>query len=295
MNYPAHRNATNRRAFAMIEALVILAVSAVVLVLIFWVLKSSWKKWRASSAMATCTANLKSMGEAMEMYSKDDSGRLPYAGLRTNNVHISWDDLLRSYLGSTLDKKELASPSPKERLKLLQCPADDLGLISDKYEKTGGHRRSYAMPSHNMAEGNWPPGPDNGTGIGILWDLSERSDFPDSKARWHVLPPGTLWEKGPSQPAFSMSSIPDPSKTIAITEHLHTNNVIGNVFAATIPNATEHIHIRFPLKAEDLHKGGINYLLLDGHVEHLSPLDTLGPSSPSPSIQSGMWTVTPND
>jgi hypothetical protein len=40
----------------------------------------------------------------------------------------------------------------------------------------------------------------------------------------------------------------------------------------------------------------INYLMVDGHVEQLDPAATLGSTNRTNlGIQSGMWTLAPND
>jgi prepilin-type processing-associated H-X9-DG protein len=55
-------------------------------------------------------------------------------------------------------------------------------------------------------------------------------------------------------------------------------------------------HVEEPgLEARKFHQGKFNYLFVDGHVEWLSPVKTLGVNSPHPLPTSGMWTVNPND
>ena len=53
---------------------------------------------------------------------------------------------------------QISSSSLDKKYDLLRCPAD-----------VGDRSRTYAMPQHDMSSANWPPGPENRTGVGLWW------------------------------------------------------------------------------------------------------------------------------
>ncbi len=283
-----------RAAFARSDLVTLMACLGVGLLLL-WSLLLAGRSWRRSSTAGTCLANLAAIGKAVQMYATDNRDKLPYAGIRTpEGKQWSWDDLLSRHLGETRSASQLESATPDAPMKVLRCPADKDDLINPHHARGGAHRRTYAMPRHDMTSANWPPGPGNSTGVGLFWDVTRDSTFPLSARRWRHVKAGGLLDVRDAQASFIAPMISQPARTMAMTEHVHTNNIIGNALEASILNATEHIHIRTPMTEARFHGGRFNYLFLDGHAETLTPLSTLG-ANPSPAYQSGMWTVNPND
>jgi len=284
-----------RLGFSRLELCLVMGALAI-LILFAWVGVSVFGKLRTNSRFSTCVSNLKELGAAVSLYTADNTKKLPYAGLRDEKARqISWDDLLNSKFEGGANAGQIEAPLMQDRIKVLQCPSDKLDEISPIFAKQDGHRRSYAMPGHNMSKANWPPNSQNQTGVGLAWDVSRSSVYPDSIKRWIATDPQNHLSTVPVQAAINLAMILEPAATIAITERVHTNNVIGNIIACTIENATEHIHHRSSLDAKTYHSSKITYLFVDGHVETLNPLETLGSQNQSPAIQSGMWTIKPSD
>jgi hypothetical protein len=175
----------------------------------------------------------------MAMYADDNQARLPYGGLRRDKgKHWTWDDLLNQQLGGQFPKKQLEASEPSLDMPVLRCPSDRVAIAP---EFVRGHRRTYAMPAHNMADENWPPGPANRTGIGIQWNIGPNVPSPVFSNKW-VYPAKDV-ELGltPRQLSFTTAMIPRPSKSIAVTEYLKKDNIIGHCTRATVANAAEQI------------------------------------------------------
>lgn len=144
---------------------------------------------------------------------------------------------------------------------LLMCPADRLPPLS------GVSRRSYAMPRGDYAEG-FP------MGVGRTLNVS------------------------PDQPrGVSLACIPEPSKTIMITDYSTSRskgdsgeNMAGNAGSSVVDNPVQQMSRG---NGKNLHLGTFNYLMVDGHVENLKPEATIG--SGTMSNPRGMWTVKAGD
>lgn len=282
------------QGFSLYELLVVLTVLAVVAVLL-GISVSVWGKWKKRSGMNTCNSNLAEIGKAISLYTQDNGERLPYAGVNYGeSKKWSWDDFLNNYLSENWGPSQLDASTAKDSVKLLLCPSDTPKHIISRLTKEGAQKRTYAMPAFAKTKANWPPHSQTSAGIGIQLDLQEMAE--NSK---QVVSPDfitvSVLKKSPNTNSFTAAMIGKPAATIALTERVHPRNVIGNIEESTIPNATEHIHYQVPIKPADYHGNRFNYLMIDGHVETLEPLQTLVSTNSPPAIQSGMWTVNPND
>jgi prepilin-type N-terminal cleavage/methylation domain-containing protein/prepilin-type processing-associated H-X9-DG protein len=97
-------------------------------------------------------------------------------------------------------------------------------------------------------------------------------------------------------PTVALAVIPEPSKTILLTERLHNTSVAYSASAADLDvrKVGEQQSRKYQGKDFDLNPGGkFHYLFVDGHVELLRPEDTVG--SGSLTSARGMWTITPLD
>ena len=100
-----------KRAFSLIELLVLIAIIGILAALLLPVLSSA----KAQSKRATCTNNLRQINLGIRIYSDDFNDRSP--GL-TNGAPIwfQYRELLQGYLGLN------GPPSPQD--KIFACPAD---------------------------------------------------------------------------------------------------------------------------------------------------------------------------
>lgn len=291
------RSSTHRQCeqgFNVKELIVVVAVVAILAFLAGGVLKLR-ARFQLDAGTRQCQNNLSRIGKAFAMYEGDNDGKIPYAGLRAAiGVHWSWDDLINKQLGGHLSAEELRKGEFPLDIPVLRCPADTVP-INETSAKRGSHRRTYVMPLHDMKDENWPPSSWNYTGVGLWWDLGKGSLMPISSTRWVTNRPSDNPAGNVVQAAFKKDMILNPKGTIALTERLYRNNIIGNASVCTVANVSQHVDSKAGINPESFHRGQFNYLFADWHVENLPPEKTLGKSNPSPAYQSGMWTVNPND
>lgn len=102
------RSGYARRAFTLVEILVVVAVMGVLAALLF----AAFQRARESGRRAVCQSNLKQMAAAMQLYLQDNGGKFPVASTTTVTggvtSSIEWDAALLPYLSSR---------------KLFECPS----------------------------------------------------------------------------------------------------------------------------------------------------------------------------
>lgn len=143
----------------------------------------------------------------------------------------------------------------------------------------------------------WPPSADSQTGVGM--NLSPRSQF------WNkaddAVGDGSAAHPRPShQPAIKATILPEPTKTILLTERFHLHNLMGFYERHVIKNAEDHMasgegpaHQQpyFYPPASSIHEGRFNYLMVDSHVELLPPSKTTSDLG----LCRGMWSIKAGD
>jgi prepilin-type processing-associated H-X9-DG protein len=259
--------------------LVVLGVIAVLAMLAVPMVKKS----KAASTSSSCARNLADIGVGMLQYAKDHTGNLPPGRIHYGEHQQAWDSFLDAYL-----------PRREEAESALVCPADP--FLQQKL--TGKElrlnirrpRRSYAMPAHNMLPNNWPPGPKNATGIGLDWTPAFAGD--SKKVTTALMQRASDLSE---LEAVGLWMIPEPGDTLMLTEQIASNNIPGRAQFAVIRRPAQHVPAD-GVSMESVHGGQFNYLRVDGHVELLSPRQTLGPGGdPNGMNPGGMWTIKPND
>ena len=249
----------NRAAFTRADLLAVIVIIG---------LSGAWfavSRTGEAGRIAQCTRNLKVLGEAMQEFAYDHGG-LPPAGV--DSPQITWDSQLAPYLESSSGKSKSSteghlSPAVASRF---SCPSDPF--------LRGATHRSYAMSFNDMQPANWPPGPESMTGVGLWWDSdSEVSLLGHATTNLDELS------------LVKLSWMPDPANTLLLTEFLQSNNRIGHVDFVRVGNPSEQAS-GLSAGSPIIHHDRFNYLMADGHVELLTPLQTGGIGGTS-----GIWTI----
>ena len=298
-------------AFSLIELLVVIAIIGILAALILPTLSGVKKKTTAT----VCLNNLKQLGLAMNMYVHDNNDKLPYAGVKlmettaTKAREMTWDSLLNRYIGGNQTEEQLwnfiGSLKDTAALSLLKCPCDMSPRPALVPPPLPVHRRSYAMPRYmdfygKLPEGGpvpWPPSSASQTGLGLNFSpLSPFWNKADSNAD------GTPTASPPShQAAVTESMIKEPAGTIALTERIHVENVMGFAVRHDIRTTEDHVGLGeapnaysppyFYPPVASIHDGRFNYLMADGHVQLLRPSQT----TTNLGLTRGMWSIKAGD
>ena len=212
---------------------------------------------------ARCAANLAALGKAMQNYADENAESLPAAGIDLNKTQTCWDKKILPYLkagkaGATSERFFESAP------RFFVCPSD-----SAPHKQTP---RSYAMNGNDMWPDDWPPGPDSATGVGLWWNQQTVS----------TLLPDQAPQKPEALPTVKLSVIPDPANTLLLTELISSTNLLGSLGQATVFESTQELPASKD-KGVPFHHGKFNYLMVDGHVESLTVLQTSGVG--------GIWTL----
>ncbi len=227
---------------------------------------------------ARCARNLAMLGQAIESYASDHTDGLPAGAINLEKAKTSWDMDLLAYLRPDLAR----SSGAYEKRQLLLAAQPFFFCPSDPVPR-GGHPRSYAMAARDMAYG-WPPGPDDKTGVGLLWDGSTLSVLGEDLAQKAIKDAELL-------PRLQQSVLPDPAGTLLLTELMVPNNTMAGLVSARVFSVSEQEAVF--KQAPGLHWGRFNYLMADGHVAWLTRLQTGGEGGRgSPA---GIWTIKGGD
>jgi prepilin-type N-terminal cleavage/methylation domain-containing protein len=143
----------SRRAFTLIELLMVIAVIGILAALLFPVLQVA----QARSQRTTCLNSLKQINAGIQMYAEDNRGTLPAATdvtgatITINHWGIFYKRLMKSYLGLQ------GASSPQD--KVFACPADAFyyDFPSLAYESQSYHDQpdsDYSSYGFNGANGS---------------------------------------------------------------------------------------------------------------------------------------------
>jgi prepilin-type processing-associated H-X9-DG protein len=183
----------------------------------------------------------------MQQYAGEHGGALPAAGIDMGSFQSSWDVAMLPYL----DTKSVKVADEKT----FACPSDNI--------PRRGKMRSYAMGGNDMAPENWPADRDSATGVGLCWDQPTVLSLLGANA---LKEPELL-------PALKLSNIPVPAETLLLTEFIVPSNTVGNIRQSRVFGAAQQQQF-FIDDGAQYHRGRFNYLMVDGHVELLSSLQT---------------------
>lgn len=311
-----------RRAFTLVELLVVISVIALLVALLLPTLAKALDSAKA----VQCATNLRSLGQAHLLYVNDNKGRFTYAGYPTGGAattattpdipdtifdDVTWDDLLglggydgrsltMAYANQTSLRYVAGNPSldPPDRdliNRLYSCPSygRPLNFLTDRF------LRIYRINSAGNVDKRISPAQ---TTLGIF----------DTNVN------GNRFLRGIASSAWSRSdsSVPDPARTILLTEGDYgtSNNYMGAISGTTLVTPYQQEGWWnvgggfFKVPAFHSNQSAWNYAFVDGSVNLLSPHATFGTGTfGGPSIDGlsaaarddrgarGMWTAATGD
>lgn len=275
-------------AFSRVDLLIVLGLLSVLgmMALVFYA------RWQAAARTALCGNHLRQLNTAMHDYARDHDNSLPPALVNVRgNPPSSWDSYIKDYLQSELlVKNSYAAERVHDRkvAPYFHCPSDTLE------RSNGASPRSYSMPRHNMERASWPPGSSNVTGVGLCWTITP----PPATLEDGSINPNRRWA-----PPFQtndvawvkLSMIMAPQDTLLLTENIRPGNLLWKVPQAVIGTTAEQLAGD---KSGGVHLGRFNYLMVDGHVETLTPASTVGHvgvEGNNAKKHYGIWTIRAND
>jgi prepilin-type processing-associated H-X9-DG protein len=217
-----------------------------------------------------CAGNLAVLGKAMQNYANEHDDMLPPAQIWLQKAAVSWDAKIFPYLSSGRPKVNDDSLFAKSE-RLFLCPSDPA--------PHHGIPRSYAMGANDMSPENWPPGPASATGVGLWWDGNTTPRLLGVEAM----------QKPESLPGTKLSALPAPADTLLLTELIDSQNQMGSIDQTVVWGIVSQQSF-FKNEVTGFHHGKFNYLMVDGHVELLSSLQT-----GSLDHSAGIWTIRQGD
>lgn len=276
-----------RAAFTLAEMLVVISGVCLLLVL---ALVFSKRRIIPLSKTQQCKANLSQIAKGFSMYELESDGKLPYSYIRYNNrKHTTWDTLLAPYIRSSLGSAHGQKGSAAMPVNVMRCPSDTLSCI-DWAAASNLHRRSYSMSEHDMQAGNWPPGPQNTTGMGLWWNFGANGELRPDPAIYN-------YENTNRQQSIRVSMLLVPSSIMLLGEQISSNNIAQLSTQATIATTAGHLDTN-AIRLASFQTGRFNYLMVDGAVQFLTPEQSvghIGKVGNNRKTHMGIWTLRPGD
>ncbi len=225
------------------------------------------------SRIFSCAHHLKTLELAFTLYAHDHNDTFPPAVIIDGTNSTTWDREVSGYLDPKLNGAN--SPETEKALEakivtVFKCP-------SDREPRGGADPRSYSMPIYDINRFGWPPSERSMGGLGLYLDSKIIA-----KAR-ETDPPKSL----NCLPAIKTSIVVAPVDTALLVERISILNALWGAKFACISSPQEQFEAK-TFAAKDFHGGKMNYLMADGHVELMPPLQSSG-------FIGGVWTIRAGD
>jgi prepilin-type N-terminal cleavage/methylation domain-containing protein/prepilin-type processing-associated H-X9-DG protein len=228
---------STRRAFTLIELLIVIAIIAVLAAVLFPVFAQAREKAR----QAACLSNLRQIGLAFAQYTTDYDSLLP-------------------------DRRDLKTALPGGYRPWTTWPPSDprggwTAVVLNPYVKSSGIWSCPSVAGSTMGEAIQVRQEADSSGTSVnywLW----RFDRPDDPK-----PLDELWGKTENEAVADLRAANNPQAGIP-DGPADVELVVDPYFPKTIPTAPAN------LKGKAVHQGGRNRLFLDGHAKYLRDIRT---------------------
>jgi prepilin-type N-terminal cleavage/methylation domain-containing protein/prepilin-type processing-associated H-X9-DG protein len=154
-----HRTSSHRRAFTLVELLVVVGIIAVLLA----ILLPAMNKAREGARAVACASNLRQIGMGMMMYANENRQKLPF--------HADWgpphdEDWIHWQPGPGRDPSDLTRTSAIAKYMgnftaaVFRCPSDDTSHHTRfDTQRQGPLRYEYSYSLNGRFASNWNPPP----------------------------------------------------------------------------------------------------------------------------------------
>lgn len=277
-----------RGAFTLIELLVVVSIIA----LLVAILLPALAKARETAKILTCSNNLHQQGLAIQNYTVDHQGYIPYAAwwtIGSGSFSYSWDDLIDRYLGerwSPADRLAAWAPAALAN-EALRCPSDPKAEQPDNAPSAA--TRSYAMVRAFDKDAE--------VALGVS-ATNRGAEVPEQfRIDTDVLAPsGTLMvvERSAEQWLPGQRSSLQGGRYFAEID-APEEQLPDYVFTKTDNDAT--VERGFGLTTHDNagDESRYNYQFADGHVTYMRIIDTFGTANGIHDPPAGAWTRRTDD
>lgn len=117
----------DRRAFSLVELLVVLAILAVLTSISVPAVRGAIE----NGQRAKCASNMKSIGAGIHLYAAENNGKLP--GINCINPESTWIEQLQPHLGTNYTRVRVSPADPRAAAKLADAHATSY-LLNERVE-----------------------------------------------------------------------------------------------------------------------------------------------------------------
>jgi prepilin-type N-terminal cleavage/methylation domain-containing protein/prepilin-type processing-associated H-X9-DG protein len=221
----------NRRGFTLIELLVVIAIIANLAAILFPVFARARENARRSS----CQSNLKQIGLGVMQYTQDYDETMALMYTETPSELAWWPDIMQPYF-KTYQIVLCPSHTPPATYAGAKRPPGSPATLRWSYS-------ANAVMTQNA-----------GTSPNIVAQLTTKA------WGWFDVIPNS------ATAAPKLSAFEEPANTISVVEGKGTNGPVLALFSETELQSISSVPSG-PIRVDQRHFGGMNYLFGDGHVK----------------------------